>query len=249
MHANIGLIDTPGFVGWLEMTAQPLFQFGTVALDPAPDRRVVGLQAAFGEQLFDIAERERVPQIPAHGAKNQLRLRLSPLEDRRSDCLLHDLSGYQPQTAKVATHPFRARYCWSQTPGLLLLRGRVTAVVFPRKRAYWLAAGRRIPTSDTTELGAGSVLVRMQPTRVLLAVIAEHPEAVEDVLGRQARNSSSKNLAAVEKLDGRAVSSFWAILGNAQRQRWHFWHSRQRGICNLQILRGPQGFESHPHRH
>ena len=41
--------------------------------------------------LFDIAERERVPKVPAHGAKNQLGLGLSPLEDRRSDCLLYDL--------------------------------------------------------------------------------------------------------------------------------------------------------------
>src|SRR5690348_12819687 len=30
LHANIGLIDPPGFVGWLEMRAQPLFQCGTV---------------------------------------------------------------------------------------------------------------------------------------------------------------------------------------------------------------------------
>ena len=44
------------------MTAQPLFQFGTVALAPAPDCRVVRLQAALGEQLFDIAERARVPK-------------------------------------------------------------------------------------------------------------------------------------------------------------------------------------------
>ena len=72
-------------------SCRPLFQFGTVALDPAPDCRVVRFQAALAEQLFDIAQRERVPKVPAHGAKNQLRLRLSPLGDRRSDCLLHDL--------------------------------------------------------------------------------------------------------------------------------------------------------------
>ena len=48
-------------------------------------------QAKLAEQLFDIAERERVPKVPAHSAKNQLGLGLSPLEDRRSDCLLHDL--------------------------------------------------------------------------------------------------------------------------------------------------------------
>ena len=58
LDTNVGLIDTPGLVGWFEMTAQPLLQFGTVALDPAPDCRVVRFQAALAEQLFDIAERE-----------------------------------------------------------------------------------------------------------------------------------------------------------------------------------------------
>src|SRR5664280_1618359 len=87
------------------MTAQPLFQFGTVTLNPAPDRRVIGLQTALGEQLFDIAERQRVPKIPAHGTKNQLRRRLPPLEDCRSSCVLHDLFRLPATPAKVATHP------------------------------------------------------------------------------------------------------------------------------------------------
>ncbi len=69
----------------------PRLQLGTVTLDPAPDCRVVRLETALAEQFFDITERERVPQVPAHGAQNQLGLDLSPLEDRRSDCLLHDL--------------------------------------------------------------------------------------------------------------------------------------------------------------
>ena len=34
---NVGLIDTPGPLGGLEMTAQPLLQLGTGVLDPAPD--------------------------------------------------------------------------------------------------------------------------------------------------------------------------------------------------------------------
>src|ERR1700730_523059 len=41
LYPNIRLIDTPGFVGRLEMTAQPLFQFGPVTLNPTPDRRVI----------------------------------------------------------------------------------------------------------------------------------------------------------------------------------------------------------------
>ena len=77
------------------MTAQPRLQFRTVALDPAPDCRVVRFQAALAEQFFDIAERERVPQIPAHSAQNHFGLGLSPLEDRRSDCLFHDLFSLQ----------------------------------------------------------------------------------------------------------------------------------------------------------
>jgi hypothetical protein len=46
---TIRFIDTPGFVGRLEMTAQPLLEFRPVALNPSPDRGVVGLQAAFIE--------------------------------------------------------------------------------------------------------------------------------------------------------------------------------------------------------
>src|ERR1039457_7645899 len=99
------VVGPGGCVGRLEMTAQPLLQFGTVTLNPAPDRRVIGLQTALGEQLFDIAERQRVPKIPAHGTKNQLRRRLPPLEDCRSSCVLHDLFRLPATPPKVATHP------------------------------------------------------------------------------------------------------------------------------------------------
>ncbi len=58
LDTNVGLIDTLGPVDCLEMTAQPLLEFGPIALDPAPDRRVVYLQVALAEQFFDIAERE-----------------------------------------------------------------------------------------------------------------------------------------------------------------------------------------------
>ena len=37
LDTNVGLIDTPGLSGWLEMMAQPFLQFGTVALDPVPN--------------------------------------------------------------------------------------------------------------------------------------------------------------------------------------------------------------------
>jgi|GEM_PF-4132251 len=63
------------------------------------------VQAPLGDQLFHIAERERVAKIPAHGTKNQLRRRLPPLEDCRSGCVLHDLFRLPATPAKVATHP------------------------------------------------------------------------------------------------------------------------------------------------
>ena len=55
LDTNVGLIDTPGLIGWLEMMAQPFLQFGTVALDPVSNCRVVHFQAALAEQFFDIA--------------------------------------------------------------------------------------------------------------------------------------------------------------------------------------------------
>ncbi len=58
LDPNIGFINTPGFVGWLEMPAQPLLEFWPVALHPSPDRGVVSLQATLIEELFDIAKRE-----------------------------------------------------------------------------------------------------------------------------------------------------------------------------------------------
>jgi hypothetical protein len=87
------------------MTAQPLFQFGTVALDPASDCRVVRFQAALGEQFFDIAERERVPKIPTHGATISSGAVCRHLKIAGRIALFMISSGYQSQTAKVATHP------------------------------------------------------------------------------------------------------------------------------------------------
>ena len=57
LRFNIGFIDAPGFVGRLEMTAQPLFQFGAVTLHPTPNRRVIRRQTALRQQLLDIAQR------------------------------------------------------------------------------------------------------------------------------------------------------------------------------------------------
>src|SRR6516165_5072077 len=108
LHSNIGLIDTPGLVGRLEMTPHPLFQFRTIPLHPTPDRGVVRLQTALGQQLFDVAERERVPKIPADCAENDFWRRLPPLEDRRPSYILHGLFRLPATASNVATQPFPA---------------------------------------------------------------------------------------------------------------------------------------------
>jgi hypothetical protein len=38
------------------------------------------------------------------------------------------------------------------------------------------------------------------------------------------------------------------MAGNGRRHRRHSWQLRQRGFCNLQILKEPEEFESHPLR-
>jgi len=105
LDSIIRLVNPPGFVGRLKITPQSHFQFGTVSLNSTPDRRVIRLQTALGEQFFHIAERERVAKIPAHGTKNQLRRRLPPLEDCRTGCVLRDLFSLPASPTKVATHP------------------------------------------------------------------------------------------------------------------------------------------------
>jgi hypothetical protein len=105
LPSNVSLIDTPGFVSRLELTAQPLFQFRALTLNPTPDRRVIRRQTALGEQLFDIAQRQRAAKIPTHGTQNQLWRRLPPLEDCRSGCVLHGRFSLPANPAQVATHP------------------------------------------------------------------------------------------------------------------------------------------------
>jgi hypothetical protein len=105
LHTNVGLIDPPGFVGRLELTAQPLFQCGTVTLYLTPERRVIRLQTALGEQLFDIAQREQIPKIPAYGTKNHLWRRLPPFEDCCRVAFFTVFSRYQIPPPKLRHIP------------------------------------------------------------------------------------------------------------------------------------------------
>jgi hypothetical protein len=57
LHANVGFVHAPGFVGRLEMPPHALLQFWTVPLHPAPHGRMVSLQPALVKQLFDVSQR------------------------------------------------------------------------------------------------------------------------------------------------------------------------------------------------
>ena len=52
---TVGFIDTPGLIGGLEVTPEPLLKFGAITLHPMSHRRVIGGQAALLQELFDIA--------------------------------------------------------------------------------------------------------------------------------------------------------------------------------------------------
>ena len=57
---------------------------------------------ALAEQLFDIAERKRVPKVPAHGAKNQFGLRACRhLKIAARTAFFMISSGYQPHRPKL----------------------------------------------------------------------------------------------------------------------------------------------------
>ena len=103
----VGDIDTPGPVGWLEMTAQALLQFGAVALDPAQ----IGVWSAF---------RPRSPRSSSTSRNDSEYHRYQRTAQRinsGSVCRYLKIagrvvffmisSGYQSPSAKVATQPFR----------------------------------------------------------------------------------------------------------------------------------------------
>ena len=58
----------------------PTCLFRAIALDPPPDGDVIGAQASLGEQLLDVALRKGKAQVPPHCQKDDLRLKLPPLE-------------------------------------------------------------------------------------------------------------------------------------------------------------------------
>jgi hypothetical protein len=87
------------------MASQALIELRTIALHPPPHGCVVRFQTTFLEQLFHIAQRKRIPKKPADRTKDQLRLGLPPLEDRRPGRHLGIFNLATLLRTKVATLP------------------------------------------------------------------------------------------------------------------------------------------------
>ena len=63
-----------------DLAANPLIQHRRVSLDPGPDRDMVQGQAPLRHDLFQIAVREGIPQVPANAQKDDDVFKMPPAE-------------------------------------------------------------------------------------------------------------------------------------------------------------------------
>jgi hypothetical protein len=90
------------------MPAQPLLDFGRVALHPPVDGRVIDRHAAFGHHLLEITIANAVAAIPTHRPEHDLAAKVAPLEIRhgptspRSSLPSQGVEGFATEPTKVA---------------------------------------------------------------------------------------------------------------------------------------------------
>jgi hypothetical protein len=77
---DIGLINSPGVVGWLQVRPAPFIYFRCIRLHPAINGRVHDCQAPFSHHLLYISIAERIPKIPANAEQDDFGLVVPPLE-------------------------------------------------------------------------------------------------------------------------------------------------------------------------
>ena len=131
LDTNVGLIDAPGPVGWLEMTAQPLLQFGTVALDPAQ----IVVWSAFRPRSLSSSSTSRNESEYRRYRRTAQRISSGSvcrhLKIAGRIVFFMIASGYQAPSAKVATEPscaFSRRFAvrWKMLAPFQRSRFRVT---------------------------------------------------------------------------------------------------------------------------
>jgi hypothetical protein len=74
--ANLGFINSPGGARPFQLPPHPPVEFGSVALHPARNRRVIDAQTAFRHQFLQISIAKREAQIPADAEDDDLFLLL-----------------------------------------------------------------------------------------------------------------------------------------------------------------------------
>ena len=77
---HIGLVDADRAAMRLTETTQALFDHRRVGQNPAVDSRVIDVEAALGEQAFEIAIAQGVTQVPADRLDDQPGLEMAALE-------------------------------------------------------------------------------------------------------------------------------------------------------------------------
>ncbi len=108
LDPHVRLIDTPGFVGGLQVRSGSFLQFRRTPLYPSPDRRVIELQAPLDQQFLVLTLRKGVSKIPADSIENDLGCKMPPFEAHRSPGFSHNPSNVTEDPRLLATHPVRA---------------------------------------------------------------------------------------------------------------------------------------------
>ena len=104
--ANISFIDSPGGARPFQFGPHPPVEFGSVALHPAPNRRVIDAQASFCHEFFQITIAERETEIPADAKGDHLIREVSSPKEPRP-ILLHPAT--LPKAWPSCSQHFRMR--------------------------------------------------------------------------------------------------------------------------------------------
>ena len=79
-------------------------QFRSIILDPAPNRNVIYMHIPLGHDLLEIAQAQRISQIPANAQDDDLGFKMSPLK-QRWPVLSHERPSLSDSFRRFATLP------------------------------------------------------------------------------------------------------------------------------------------------
>ena len=85
LTSDLGFVDLPAAADGVPARAGGLGEQWREALDPAVEGDVVDLHAAFGEELLDVAVRQRKAQLPAHQEHDHVGWEAEASEGRPAD--------------------------------------------------------------------------------------------------------------------------------------------------------------------